>query len=156
MSIGDLPESLSQAILAGIMLVGRLGIAGSGVTEERLAILRGPAPLSCYLNVYVILMCIYIYIYIYRERERLCMNQYMYTLKYKSTISSQALPSCERSRFRDRQRRSGAAGFIRVALLVYRYLSNTASFMLCVFAVSRLITICYIIRHFGRKRALDK
>ena len=27
MSIGDFPESLSQAILAGIMLVGRLGVA---------------------------------------------------------------------------------------------------------------------------------
>ena len=26
MSIGDFPESLSQAVLAGIMLVGRLGV----------------------------------------------------------------------------------------------------------------------------------
>ena len=29
MSIGDFPESLSQAILAGIMLVGRLGVPDS-------------------------------------------------------------------------------------------------------------------------------
>ena len=30
-SIGDLPESLSQAILVGIILVGRFGVVGPGV-----------------------------------------------------------------------------------------------------------------------------
>ena len=29
MSVGNFPESLSQAMLVGIMLVGRLGVAGS-------------------------------------------------------------------------------------------------------------------------------
>ena len=31
MSIGDFPESLSQQILVGIMLVGRLGVASSSL-----------------------------------------------------------------------------------------------------------------------------
>ena len=35
MSIGNLPESLSQAILVGIMLVGRLGVYTKVVSFER-------------------------------------------------------------------------------------------------------------------------
>ena len=34
MPIGDLPESLSQAILAGIILVGRLGVVNIGMTWD--------------------------------------------------------------------------------------------------------------------------
>ena len=52
----------------------------------------------------------------------------------------------ERERERARKRRvKGDATW--VALLVYRYLSNAASFVLCVFAVSRVIIHCQIIRH---------
>ena len=38
MCIGDFPESLSQAILVGIMLVGRLGVQGgfAMLTQSRL------------------------------------------------------------------------------------------------------------------------
>ena len=37
MSIRDFPESLSQAMLVGIMLVGRLGVAGVGLPVGWLA-----------------------------------------------------------------------------------------------------------------------
>ena len=33
MSIGDFPDSLSQAMLVGIMLVGRLGVPGRHYTS---------------------------------------------------------------------------------------------------------------------------
>ena len=39
MAIGDFPESLSQAMLVGTMLVGRLGVLAS---RHRLAALRAP------------------------------------------------------------------------------------------------------------------
>ena len=57
MSIGNLPESLSQAMLVGTMLVGGLG---------------------------VLLLYIYIYIYIYRERER-CICVYIYIYIYNNS-----------------------------------------------------------------------
>ena len=34
MSIGDFPESLSQAMLVGITLVGRLGVSGTPCSSE--------------------------------------------------------------------------------------------------------------------------
>ena len=54
--IGDFPESLSQAMLVGTTLVGRLGV--SGLFRDKTT--RGLFPLY---------VCICIYIYIYRERE---------------------------------------------------------------------------------------
>ena len=62
MSIGDFPETLSQAMLAGVMLVGRLSIAceASAPRPRRLAAAnhgRGVAEGRDY---------IYIYIYIYK------------------------------------------------------------------------------------------
>ena len=47
MSMGDFPDSLSQAVLVGIMLVGRLGV-------------------------------IYIYIYIYIYIHQVCIHKYIY------------------------------------------------------------------------------
>ena len=35
MSIGNLPESLSQAMLVGIILVGRLGVGGGGPVRSQ-------------------------------------------------------------------------------------------------------------------------
>ena len=63
----------------------------------------------------------YVYIYIYT-----CIYVYMYIC-----------PPCW----------EGAPSDPWVALLVQRYVSNTASFALCVFVVSRIIIICHIIRH---------
>ena len=37
MSIGDFPENLSQAMLVGMMLVGRLGVVVIVIAETRLA-----------------------------------------------------------------------------------------------------------------------
>ena len=59
MSIGDLPECLSQAILVGIMLVGRLGVFSPMCKISLLSLLL----LS--LLLVVVLLCMYIYIYIY-------------------------------------------------------------------------------------------
>ena len=43
MSIGNLPESLSQAILVGIILVGRLGVRGNFIPQKtRVGLDRNP------------------------------------------------------------------------------------------------------------------
>ena len=62
--IGNFQESLSQAILAGIILIGRLGVWHA----------RRELPLSACCRRYIY---IYIYIYIYREREREMYIQYV-------------------------------------------------------------------------------
>ena len=60
MSIGEFPESLSQRILVGISLVGRLGVpAWFGKT---IRVLRRTCRVPEHLNVY---MYIYIYTYIH-------------------------------------------------------------------------------------------
>ena len=61
--IGDFPESLSTAILVGIILVGRLGVGCWGLSRP-----SGKGRSSSTgggLHIYI-----YIYIYICRERER--------------------------------------------------------------------------------------
>ena len=59
---GNFPESLSQAILVGVMAVGGLGVtAGHAEKSVDLDDISG----GC-----VIYVCVYIYIYIYIERER--------------------------------------------------------------------------------------
>ena len=65
MSVGDFPESLSQAILVGIILVGRLGVHnslpfGSGARGGRKPYLADGI-YDIYVYIYMIL---YVYIYI--------------------------------------------------------------------------------------------
>ena len=70
MSVGDFPESLSQAMLLGIMLVGRLGV-----------LLAEPGLLPAALN-----MCVYIYIYIYIYMYIcICVCVYIYIYIYVCT-----------------------------------------------------------------------
>ena len=42
MSVGDFPESSSQAILVGIILVGRLGVAALTVSRAQLWLTASP------------------------------------------------------------------------------------------------------------------
>ena len=69
MSIGDFPESLSQAILAGIILVGRLNITCRSwrVMVELWRAYFARSMMDIYVYVYAY-KYIYIYIYIYNTR----------------------------------------------------------------------------------------
>ena len=69
MSIGDFPESLSQAMLAGVTLVGGLGVTTPAVRH---------LPEGAKNKFVIIHIHIYIYIYIYRERERDVYYIYIY------------------------------------------------------------------------------
>ena len=42
MSLGDFPESLSQAMLVGVMLLGRLGVAAQMARAQTLSIAQVP------------------------------------------------------------------------------------------------------------------
>ena len=69
--IGNFPESLSQAILLGMMLVGRLGVcAHAHVGASRSAKLPSARHIIMYTYIYI-----YIYIYTY-----VCMCIYIYIL----------------------------------------------------------------------------
>ena len=63
--VGDSPESLAQAMLVGVMLVGRLGV------------LRRSSETSA--------VCIYIYIYIYIHMYCMCIHIYIYIYIYTYT-----------------------------------------------------------------------
>ena len=66
--IGNFPESLSQQLLAGIILVGRLGAA---CRSPRPSILWQRVPPWIYIYIYIYTLShVYTHIYIYRERER--------------------------------------------------------------------------------------
>ena len=85
MSIGNFPESLSQAMLVGIMLVGKLGVRShpSGLAPE-------PREASRYyiIHEYYITLCYqcilvtHIYIYIYIYAQYVCIYIYIYTHMY--------------------------------------------------------------------------
>ena len=62
MFIGNSPESLSQAMLVGIMLVGRLGVDGSGAGSIGTAMVSLWQPRRKSSDIYIY---IYIYMYIY-------------------------------------------------------------------------------------------
>ena len=68
MSIGDFPESLSQAILAGRFLVGRLGVALTGVGDSPAASVPAPAapPVRCH----AIGTCVHADMYVYVQHDR--------------------------------------------------------------------------------------
>ena len=65
--IGDFLESLTQAMLVGVMLVGRLD-ARARVVRVSSGSPRAPALSGSHNN--MLYVCMYIYIYIYTERER--------------------------------------------------------------------------------------
>ena len=79
MSIGDLPESLSHAILEGITLVGRLGVPIPTPVHvySYICIYIFSLSLSLSLSIYV---CTYTYIYIY-------VYIYMYMYTYMDTCN---------------------------------------------------------------------
>ena len=68
MSVGNFPESLSHRILAGTILVGRLGV-GQRIRKERtylsLSIYIYNTLIYIYIYIYYIIHYIYIYIYIH-------------------------------------------------------------------------------------------
>ena len=67
---GDFPEVLSQAILVGLMLVGRLGVRCNTVLLSTSTITERTRVLYICIYIYICMYIhIYIYIYIYRERE---------------------------------------------------------------------------------------
>ena len=71
--IGNSPESLSQAILVGIILVGRLGACCIHMARSVSRRARVRRAQSIYISVCIYIICIYIYIYtcMYeKERER--------------------------------------------------------------------------------------
>ena len=81
MSVGNFPESLSQGILAGVILVRRLGVGpGSiGSTPARLRS-RGVSLIEDYLHKHIYIYRerdVHIYIYIYTERERDTLSGYV-------------------------------------------------------------------------------
>ena len=76
MSVGISPESLSQAILVGIMLVGRLDVADLGERGLQLLLSHGVRRLSRWdlesssvSSEFSLSLSLYIYIYMYRERD---------------------------------------------------------------------------------------
>ena len=64
MSLGNLPESLSQRILVGIILVGRLGVA-CGLAAHRQILYCLTLYIYIYIHIYICIIIMYIYIYMY-------------------------------------------------------------------------------------------
>ena len=69
MSIGDFLESLSRAMLVGVMLVGRLGVVKL-VVMYKLYVYVCVCVCNIYIYIYMYTYtCIHIYIYIYIHRH---------------------------------------------------------------------------------------
>ena len=87
MSIGDFPEVLSQQILVGIILLGRLG--ATGVCEEKTPLCRQGIYKHIYIYIYThmfiytyVYIYIYIYIYVYTHVHTYTYTTCMYTYIY--------------------------------------------------------------------------
>ena len=113
-AIGNFLEVLSQAILVGIMLVGRLGVYPARDDEGTAFRIAALTPIcSCFLfwcvYIYIyIYTLIYLYIYIYRERERythimcllVCIGLLLFYLMYFYVfckITGREIPRARRS-----------------------------------------------------------
>ena len=83
MSMGDFPESLSQAILVGIMLVGTLGVCASlrEASAEHGAHEQPRPAIHTYIYIYIYI-CIYAYVHtnIYIINCQLTVSSYIYLI----------------------------------------------------------------------------
>ena len=123
-------------------------------------------------------MYIYIYIYMYTNNYvYICMYVYIYIYIYIYTRTCYNSNNNDNEVWAPRPPGAGRPSGPRAAVglgwrgprrlpehrapfgwhyLSNAYLSNTASFVSCVFIVSRITIICQTIYHFWRKPALDK